>query len=242
MAVGAWRLALGLSKSQRLTTNGVLQTLVLTAGLLPAAFLLADALNDRLGANPIEAITHRTGDWTIWLLLGVLAVTPLRRLTGSNGVIRFRRTVGLLAFGYACVHFLTYVLLDREFLFAPDIALATLGEDIMKRPYITVGFIALLLLLPLALTSTRGWVRRLGGKRWNALHRLVYLAGALGVLHYLWQVKGEQPAPVYHGLVLVALLLFRVWDGRRRARRFRPVPQGADRLPAPLPAPPRDPA
>lgn len=187
--------------------------LILGLGLLPAAFLVADALGDRLGANPIEAITHRTGDWTIWLLLGTLAVTPLRRLTRWNTLIRFRRTLGLLAFGYACAHFLTYILLDREFVFAPGIALASLGEDIMKRPYITVGFAALLLLTPLAITSTKAWVRRLG-RRWTALHRLIYVAAALGVLHYLWQVKGEQAAPVYHGLVLVALLLFRVARAR----------------------------
>jgi len=223
-----------------LKARSLAQILVVGAGLVPAAVLLADALNDRLGANPIEAITHRTGDWTIWLLLGALAVTPLRRLTGWNELIRFRRTVGLLAFGYACVHFLIYILLDREFVFAPAIAVASLGEDIMKRPYITMGFGALLLLIPLAVTSTAGWVRRLG-RRWTTLHRLIYVAGALAVLHYLWQVKGEQAKPVYHGLVLVGLLLFRVWGARRRAtpRRARP---GADRLPVRLPAPPPDPA
>ena len=199
-----------------------------------------DALNDHLGANPIEAITHRTGDWTIWLLLGALAVTPLRRLTGWNDLIRFRRTVGLLAYGYGCVHFLIYILLDREFVFEPGLALSSLGEDIMKRPYITMGFLALVLLTPLAITSTKGWVRRLG-RRWTTLHQLIYIASALAVLHYLWQVKGEQPKPVYHGLVLVALLLFRVWDARRRARSPGARP-GADRLPVRLPAPPPGPA
>ena len=194
------------------------QPLVVLAGLIPAGLILLDALNGRLGANPIEEITHRTGDWTIWLLLTTLAITPLRRLTHRNQLIRFRRTIGLLAFGYACVHFLTYVLLDRELIFDPALALMSVGEDIAERPYITVGFSAFLLLLPLAITSTKGWIRRLGGPRWNALHRLIYVAGALAVLHYLWLVKGEQPRPVWHALVLVGLLLFRVWDGRRGRR------------------------
>lgn len=191
---------------------------IIALGLLPAVLLLADALNDRLGANPIEEITHRTGDWTIWLLFGALAITPLRRLTRVNRVIQYRRTIGLLAFGYACLHFLTYVLLDREFLLDPGIALGSIGEDIAKRPYVTVGFTAFVLLVPLALTSTRGWIRRLGGRRWNAVHRLIYVSAALGVVHYLWLVKGEQPKPVWHGLVLVGLLAFRVWDGRGRTR------------------------
>ncbi|MGH2602217.1 MAG: sulfite oxidase heme-binding subunit YedZ [Dehalococcoidia bacterium] len=200
-------------------------------------------MNGRLGTNPIETITHTTGDWTIWLLLGALAVTPLRRLTGWNDLIRFRRTVGLLAFGYGCLHFLTYVLLDREAIFDPALALSTVGEDIAKRPYITVGFTALVLLIPLAVTSTRSWIRRLGGKRWNALHRLIYVAAALGVLHYLWLVKGDQPKPVWHGLALVGLLLFRVWDGRRkRATVPRATPPAADPRPRQSPEPRPDPA
>lgn len=215
---------------------------IIASGLLPAALLLADALHDRLGANPIEAITHTTGDWTIWLLLGTLAITPLRRLTGWNDLIRFRRTLGLLAFTYGCLHLLTYVVLDREFLFDPALALASLGEDIAKRPYITVGFTALVLLIPLAVTSTKGWIRRIGGKRWSALHRLVYVAAALGVLHYLWLVKGDQPKPVWHGLVLVGLLLFRVWDGRGRVLQLRPAPRARDPRPAPRLEPRRDPA
>jgi methionine sulfoxide reductase heme-binding subunit len=194
----------------------VAHPIIVALGLLPATFLLADALYDRLGANPIEEITHRTGDWTIWLLLGTLAVTPLRRLTGMNELIRYRRTVGLLAYSYGSLHFLTYLVLDQGFVLDPAFTFAYVLEDIAKRPYITVGFMAFVLLLPLAATSTKNWIRRLGGRRWNALHRLIYIAGALGVLHYLWQVKGEQPKPVWHGLVLVGLLLFRVWDGRRR--------------------------
>lgn len=224
MAVSRWRLAIGLANSQRPIANSVLQGLVVAAGLLPATVLLSDALNDRLGANPIEEITHRTGDWVLWFLLGTLAVTPLRRLTGWNALIKFRRTLGLLAFSYVCVHFLTYLVLDQGFVLDPSFALAFVVEDITKRPYITVGFTAFLLLVPLALTSTKGWIRRLGGAQWNALHRLIYVAGALGVLHYLWLVKGDQPRPVWHALVLVGLLGFRVWDGRRTRQRPSPSP------------------
>lgn len=178
-------------------------------GLIPLAWIVADGIGGRLGANPIEEITHRSGDWTIRLLLATLAVTPLRRLTGWNAVIRFRRTLGLLTFGYACVHLLTYVVLDQGFPIQ-GFALAYVWEDVMKRPYITVGFTAFLLLVPLALTSSRKSIRRLGGARWNALHRLIYVAAAGGVLHYLWLVKGEQLAPVYYAAVLVVLLALRV--------------------------------
>jgi sulfoxide reductase heme-binding subunit YedZ len=194
----------------------VIQTLVVLAGLVPAAVLLADALGGRLSANPIEDITHRTGEWTLYLLLTTLAVTPLRRWTGWNGLIRFRRTVGLLAFGYATVHLLIYAVIDQGLFLQPQVW-KYVREDIMKRPYITVGFATFLLLLPLALTSTKGWVRRLGGKRWNALHRLVYLAGAGGVLHYLWLVKGEQVRPIYFALLLVLLLLARLVAARRQS-------------------------
>jgi sulfoxide reductase heme-binding subunit YedZ len=224
-----------LQRTVRRAARSLAQPLVILAGVVPAGLILLDAFQGRLGANPIEEVTHRTGDWTIWLLLGTLAVTPLRRLTRRHDLIRFRRTIGLLAFGYACVHFLTYVLLDREFLFDPAMALGSIGEDIAERPYITVGFSAFLLLLPLALTSTKGWIRRLGGRRWGALHRLIYVAGALAILHYLWLVKGEQPKPVWHGLVLVGLLLFRVWDGRRPRRGSPTLVNPPRSPPAPVP-------
>jgi len=133
------------------------QSLVVGLGLIPAAVLLADALGGRLSANPIEDITHRTGDWTLYLLLTTLAVTPLRRVTRWNGIIRFRRTVGLLAFGYASVHLLTYAVLDQGLFLQGDVW-KYVTDDIMKRPFITVGFATFLLLLPLALTSTKGWV------------------------------------------------------------------------------------
>ena len=204
---------------------------------MPLALLVRDAAGDRLGANPIEAITHRTGDWTIRLLLASLAVTPLRRLTGWNGLIRYRRTIGLLAFTYACLHFLTYLVLDQGFPLQ-GFAIAYVVEDIAKRPYITVGFTAFLLLIPIAWTSTKGWVRRLG-RRWTTLHQLVYVAAALGVLHYLWLIKGDRPTAVYYGLVLVGLLVLRVW--RRRSvtapLRSRAALRAADRLPSRLRAP-----
>ena len=191
------------------------QCLVVALGLMPLAMLVADAIGDRLGANPIEQITHRTGDWTIRLLLASLAITPLRRLTGWNWIIRFRRTIGLLAFTYVCLHFLTYLVLDQGFPIQ-GFAIKYVGEDIAKRPYITVGFTAFLLLIPLAWTSTKGWVRRLG-KRWTALHQLIYVAGALGTLHYMWLIKGDRPTAIYYALILVALLVSRVLMLRARA-------------------------
>lgn len=196
--------------------RAVAQIVIVLLGLIPAAILVADYLAGRLSVNPIEDITHRTGEWTLYLLMTALAVTPFRRWTGWNGAIRFRRTIGLLAFGYACLHLLTYAVLDQGLFLQGDV-LKYVGKDIMKRPYITVGFTAFVLLLPLALTSTKGWVRRLGGKRWNALHRVIYVAGALGVLHFLWLVKGEQLRPVYFALLLVMLLLARLVVARRQS-------------------------
>jgi sulfoxide reductase heme-binding subunit YedZ len=201
------------------------QALVVVLGLTPLVWLAVDAWADRLGANPIEEITHRTGDWTLRLLLATLAVTPLRRITGWNWLIRFRRTIGLIAFGYVCVHFLIYVGLDQGFAFM------YIGEDIAKRPYITVGFAAFVLLIPLAVTSTNGWVRRLGGKRWNALHRLVYVAAAFGVLHYLWLVKGDQLTPVYYAAVLVVLLALRMRGVQRLLRGAPSLEQRVDLSP-----------
>ena len=205
----------------------LVHSLIIVAALVPLALIVRDAATDRLGANPIEQITHRTGDWTIRLLLAALAVTPLRRLTGWNGPIRYRRTIGLLAFTYVCLHFLTYLVLDQGFPLQ-GFAIAYVVEDIAKRPYITVGFTAFLLLIPIAWTSTKGWIRRLG-RRWTTLHQMVYVAAALGVLHYLWLIKGDRPTAVYYGLVLVALLVARVWHLRRAAR---PRPASAPVAPA----------
>lgn len=210
---------------------------IVVLGLVPLLVLVGEAFAGRLGPNPVEAIEHRTGDWTLWLLLATLAVTPLRRLTGRNGLIRYRRTLGLLAFGYASLHFLTYLVIDQGFPLQ-GLTLQYVGEDILKRPYVTVGFAAFLLLIPIAWTSTRGWIRRLG-TRWAALHRLVYVAAALGVLHYLWLIKGNRPTAMYHALVLVGLLGARVWKVRG-PRRSPAAPRTAAPLPAPLPGPASD--
>jgi sulfoxide reductase heme-binding subunit YedZ len=214
-------------------------TALVLGALVPLVFIVRDAFGDRLGANPVEAIEHRTGDWTIWLLLATLAVTPLRRLTGWNGLIRYRRTLGLLAFSYVCLHFLTYLVIDQGFP-VQGLTLAYVWDDIVKRPYVTVGFTAFVLLIPIAWTSTKGWIRRLG-RRWTTLHQLVYVAAALGALHYMWLIKGDRPRAVVHALVLVVLLGARVW--RVRAPRRSPgAPRAAARLPAPLPGPASDPS
>lgn len=184
---------------------------------LPAAWLAWRALGDTLGANPLEAITHETGDWTLRFLLITLAVTPLRVATGWNGVIAFRRMLGLFAFFYASLHLLTYLWFDQFFSW-PDIL-----RDIPKRPFITVGFAAFVLLVPLAITSTAGWIRRLGGRRWQALHRLIYLAAVAGVVHYWWLVKADTSGPLAYGLVLALLFAARLLVAWRRQPRRPPA-------------------
>ncbi len=189
--------------------------------LLPLAFLVYRGLTNDLGANPIETINRYTGDWVLRFLLITLAVTPLRRLTGWNGLLRYRRMLGLFAFFYACVHFLSWVWLDQYFV------LADIVQDVAKRPYITVGFASFLMLIPLALTSTNAMIRRLGAKRWQQLHRLVYLIGIGGVVHFLWLVKSDIREPLVYGAVLALLLGFRLWDRRRRTPAA--IPSGAVR-------------
>lgn len=172
--------------------------------LLPLALLAAGALRGTLGAEPIERVTHVTGDWTLRLLLASLAVTPARRLFGWAWLAPFRRTLGLLAFGYCALHLLTYALLDQYG------AWDTLVEDVLERPYITAGFTGFLCLLPLAITSTRAWMRRLG-RRWVVLHRLVYAAGVAGCVHFLWLVKADLLEPLVYTAILALLLGARVW-------------------------------
>ncbi|RKT46465.1 sulfoxide reductase heme-binding subunit YedZ [Thiocapsa rosea] len=187
--------------------------LVFLLCLVPFGVLIARGASGALGPNPVEAITHFTGDWALRLLLVTLAVTPLRRLTGQAWLVRFRRMLGLFAFFYAVLHFATYLWLDRSF------DLETIAEDVLKRPYITVGFAAFVLLVPLAITSTQGWIRRLG-RRWKTLHRAVYAIGVLGVLHYLWLVKADLLEPAIYGVILAVLLGMRVpW--RDLATRLR---------------------
>ncbi len=179
------------------------QTLAALAGLVPAAILVSRFLRDDLGANPIEEITHETGDWALRLLLTTLAVSPLRKVTGWNTLAQFRRTFGLLAFFYACLHFSTWLALDHFFDW-DDIV-----EDVFERPYITAGFTAFACLLPLAITSTKGWTRRLG-KNWARLHKVTYGAAAAAVVHYWWLVKSDVTEPLYYGAALGLLLSWRL--------------------------------
>ena len=190
-----------------------LQSFTVTAGALPAAALVVSALTDGLGANPVEHVTHVTGGWALRFLLLSLAVTPLRRLLGWSWAAPLRRTLGLTAFGYACFHYLTYLGLEHFF----DWQLIV--EDVLERRYVTAGFAAFLCLVPLAVTSTRAMVRRLG-RRWVSLHRLVYLAATLGVIHFLWLVKSDLREPLVYAAVLALLLGLRVrpWLARSRSR------------------------
>jgi sulfoxide reductase heme-binding subunit YedZ len=165
-----------------------------------------------LGANPAERILHETGDWCLQFLLLTLAVTPVRRLSGWNWPIKFRRMLGLFAFAYGVMHLSAYVAFDQYF----DVA--AIVRDVWKRPFITVGFLALVLMTPLAITSTKGWIRRMGGPAWNRLHKLVYPVTILGVVHYWWLVKRDITWPVIYALVLALLLGYRLLRSRRSAR------------------------
>ncbi|RKZ35337.1 MAG: sulfoxide reductase heme-binding subunit YedZ [Gammaproteobacteria bacterium] len=197
-------------------------------GLKPAVFLLAlvpfallafDAFGDRLGANPVEAITLETGQWSLRFLLITLAVTPLRRFTGWNAVVRLRRMLGLFAFFYLCMHFLTFIGIDHFF------AWSDIAEDVFKRPYVTVGFTSFVLLVPLAITSTNAMQRRLGGKRWKRLHQLVYVATTGGVLHFLWLVKSDTREPLIYLTLLTLLLVLRLPAAIRWRPALRAQPQ-----------------
>ena len=210
-----------------------LKVLVFVASLGPVAWLVWAALTGNLSPNPLSDITNETGVWTLRFLCITLSITPLRKITSWHVLIRFRRMAVLFAFFYGTLHFLTYVIADRfAGLDFPDGMLAwstarnlakSVSEDIYKRPFITVGFSAWVCMLLLAITSTAGWIRRLGGRRWNALHRLVYAAGILGVLHYLWLVKADVRRPETYGLVVGVLLAARVVHARRRAALPRPA-------------------
>lgn len=181
-----------------------IKTVLWAACLVPFGLLVWWGIHDQLTANPIERITRWTGRWTLVLLLVTLAVTPVRRLTGWNRLIRVRRLFGLFAFFYGTLHFLTYLIVDQFFAFG------AIAEDILERPYITVGFTGFVLLIPLVATSTKGMIRRLGGKRWQRLHRLVYVTAILGVLHFLWLVKADTREPLIFGAILLALFGLRL--------------------------------
>jgi len=182
--------------------------------LVPLAYLAWRAWNGDLTANPIEYITHFTGDWTIRFLVFTLAITPLRKLLRMPDLIRFRRLIGLFAFFYGSLHFATYLGVDKFFDFHE------IWADIAKRPYITVGFAGFVCMIPLAITSTAGWIRRMGGKRWQVLHRLVYASAVAGVIHYYWLVKSDIRQPRMYAILVGVLLAFRVVvrvTGKRRA-------------------------
>lgn len=191
--------------------------------LLPFAWLVYGAFTDSLGANPIETLELQTGRWALRFLLITLAVTPLRTVTGWSALATWRRMLGLFTFFYATLHFVTYAALDQ----ALDLALVV--EDVAERPYATVGFATWLLLIPLAITSTKGWIRRLGGRRWTALHRLVYVCAIGGVVHYLWAVKLDTRLPLLYATILALLLGWRLLArraARQAVREPRPVAGG----------------
>jgi sulfoxide reductase heme-binding subunit YedZ len=181
-----------------------LKPAVFFACLIPSGQLALNAYAGDLGANPIETITRLTGSWALIILIASLAVTPLRRITGRNELIKFRRMLGLFAFFYAALHFTTYMVLDLYFDFGAIL------KDVLKRPYITVGFTAFVLMIPLAATSTAGMIRRLG-KRWQQLHYLVYAIAILGVVHFYWLVKADISRPAQYGAVLALLLGYRLF-------------------------------
>jgi sulfoxide reductase heme-binding subunit YedZ len=181
-----------------------LKPVVFLACLAPLAWLVWRALHNALGANPIEAITHFTGDCTLTFLLITLAITPLRKLTRQYWLINFRRMLGLFAFFYGTLHLMTWVGLDKFFDVHEMLA------DVAKRRFITVGMTAYALMIPLALTSTKWSIRKLGGKRWQALHRLIYFSAAAGVIHYIWLVKADLKKPLEYASVLTVLMLYRV--------------------------------
>lgn len=209
----------------------IAKPLVFAAALAPLAILIWRALHADLGANPLAEITHETGDWTLRFIVITLAITPVRRLTGRNWIIRFRRMFGLYAFFYGTAHFLIYVIADRfaglDFVdgiwaWSTVRALAaSIWDDIYKRPYVTVGFTGLVAMLPLAITSTAGWIRRLGGRNWNRLHKLIYLTAIAGVIHYWWLVKADVLHPAIYASLVVVLLAYRVFVTLKRSRWHR---------------------
>jgi sulfoxide reductase heme-binding subunit YedZ len=199
----------------------VLKPLAFLAALGPAVYLIWAALTNHLSANPLSDVTNETGVWTLRFVCITLTITPLRRLTGWNDLIRFRRMMGLYAFFYGTLHFTTYVVLDRfaglvdfpngivSWTTVRNLATSIAG-DIYMRPFITIGFTAFVLMVPLAATSTAGMIRRLGGRRWNLLHRLIYVTAMLGVVHYWWLVKADIRRPQIYAVVVGVLLGFRL--------------------------------
>ena len=189
-----------------------LKAVLFFASLIPVLRLSWFAYSDQLGANPIEFITRSLGTWTLVFLLITLSITPLRKLTGWAWLIKLRRMAGLFAFFYASLHFITYIWLDQFF------DLSSIYKDVIKRPFITIGFAAFVLLIPLAATSTNAMIKKLGGQLWQKLHRLVYLIAIFAVLHYWWLVKKDITQPVIYAAVLTVLLGYRVWSRSKQTK------------------------
>jgi sulfoxide reductase heme-binding subunit YedZ len=185
--------------------------------LVPFGELVWRIIKNDLGANPVEFLQHATGDWTLRFLVFTLCVTPFRKLFKLPDLIRFRRMLGLFAFFYVSLHFLTYLGPDQSF------DLSGMWKDVAKRPFITVGFLGFVLLIPLAITSTAGWIRRLGGKRWQQLHRAIYVTAVCGVIHYYWLVKSDVRKPLFYGALVGILLLWRLGDWFFKRRSQAPV-------------------
>ena len=185
----------------------VIKPAVFLVCLLPFAALAYGAFNGTLGVNPVETMTHESGEWTLRFLLITLMVTPLRKITGASWLIKLRRMLGLYAFFYAVLHFITYIWFDQFFDWTE------IAKDIPKRPFITVGFTAFVLLIPLALTSTNKMMKRLK-RNWGKLHQLVYVIAVLGVLHFLWLVKADTREPLVYAVILLILLSYRAYQDR----------------------------
>jgi len=195
----------------------VVKPVLWVAGLVPLAWQIWAFVTDHLEAEPVKGMEHFTGRTALVILFITLCITPLRRLTGWNGIIKLRRLIGLFAFFYAVIHFTIFLVFDLELSFG------RLAGEVVKRPYITVGFSALLMLTALAITSPQVMVRKLGGKRWRALHRLIYLAAAAGVLHFTWAQKKDIRLPLIYAAVLAVILATRLIPGRRVGATARPV-------------------
>jgi sulfoxide reductase heme-binding subunit YedZ len=192
--------------------------------LIPFGELVWRIIKSELGANPVEFLQHATGDWTLRFLVFTLCITPFRKLLNLPDLIRFRRMLGLFAFFYVSLHFLTYLGPDQAF------DLAAMWKDVAKRPFITVGFAAFISLIPLAITSTAGWIRRIGGKRWQMLHRLIYFAAVCGVIHYYWLVKSDVRKPLFYGALVAILLAWRLGSWFSKRRNQAPVRVAAPRV------------
>ena len=202
------------------------KVLVFLVSLAPLGFIALPFLRGAIPPNPVEFIQHATGDWTLRFLISTLCITPFRKIFNLPELIRFRRMLGLFAFFYVCLHFTTYIWFDQSF------DLSAIWKDVAKRRYITVGFLGFVLLTPLALTSTAASIRWLGGKRWQALHRLIYITAVAGVIHYYWLVKSAVLRPLTYGAIVAVLLAWRLFDWVKRRRKNAPVAGRVPQAPA----------